>query len=86
MHLNIKSDETHALATRLATETGESLTFAVTQAVRERLARIEREKSFEERLARVMALATSIRSRLPEKLPTQTEMDDMFYDEDGLPK
>ena len=34
MHLNIKNHDTHALATQLATETGESLTFAVTQAVR----------------------------------------------------
>ncbi len=84
MHLNIKNDETHSLATRLAAETGESLTFAVTQAVRERLARVEREKSFEERLAKVMALADSIRSRLPEKLPTQAEMDDWFYDDNGF--
>lgn len=86
MHLNIKNDETHELATRLAAEAGESLTFAVTQAVRERLARIEREKSFDDRLAKVMALADSIRSRLPAKLPTQAEMDDWLYGEDGLPR
>lgn len=86
MHLNIKNHDTHALATQLATETGESLTFAVTQAVRERLARLEREKSFDERLAKVMALADSIRARLPAKLPTQAEMDEWFFDENGLPQ
>ena len=41
MQLNIKDSGTHALAKRLASLTGESLTQAVKQAVQERLARAE---------------------------------------------
>src|SRR5436190_24097788 len=46
MGLNIKNEETHRLAVELAKLTGESLTAAVTQAVRERLDRIRREVGF----------------------------------------
>ena len=38
-HLNLKSGEAHRLASELAELTGESLTLAVTVALRERLAR-----------------------------------------------
>ena len=41
MPLNIKDDETHALAKRLASLTGESLTQAVKRAIELRLARVE---------------------------------------------
>ena len=44
MSLNIKNPETHRLATDLARLTGETLTQAVTEAVRERLARISRQR------------------------------------------
>ena len=44
MPLNIKDAETHTLAKRLANLTGESLTQAVKQAVRERLARVEKSR------------------------------------------
>jgi antitoxin VapB len=40
--LNIKSEETDQLARQLAAETGESLTAAVTIALRERLFRVRR--------------------------------------------
>ena len=42
MPLNIQDSETDALAKRLASLTGESLTQAVKQAVQERLARVEK--------------------------------------------
>lgn len=42
MGLNIKNEETQALAQELAALTGESLTAAVTEALRERLARLKR--------------------------------------------
>lgn len=44
MRLNIKDPETHTLAKRLASLTGESLTQAVKQAVQERLARVEKSR------------------------------------------
>jgi antitoxin VapB len=49
-HLNIKNDEAHKLATELANLTGESLTAAVTLALRERLAR-ERRRRRPDRIA-----------------------------------
>ena len=49
MSLNIKNPEAHALATRLAQKTGETLTDAVTTALRERLERLERTAEFDER-------------------------------------
>ena len=42
MPLNIKDSETHGLAKRLASLTGESLTQAIKTAVQERLARVEK--------------------------------------------
>ena len=42
MSLNIKDADTQALTKRLASLTGESLTQAVKQAVRERLAQVEK--------------------------------------------
>jgi len=41
MALNIKNDEAEKLARELSRLTGESLTFAVTQAIRERLERVK---------------------------------------------
>ena len=48
MSLNIKKPEAHALAERLAKLTGETLTEAVTTALRERLARLEHKPDFDE--------------------------------------
>ena len=42
MPLNIKDPDTHALAKRLASLTGESLTKAVKLAIQERLAQVEK--------------------------------------------
>ena len=44
MPLNIKDAETHAVAKRLASLTGESLTQAVKRAIQERLARVEKSR------------------------------------------
>ena len=42
MPLNIKDADTHALAKRLASLTGESLTKAVKRAIQDRLAQVEK--------------------------------------------
>ena len=52
MSLNIKRPEAHALAERLAKLTGETLTDAVTAALRERLAGLEQKPDFDEALYR----------------------------------
>lgn len=45
MSMNIENEETHRLARELAALTGESVTAAVTEALRERLERIGRERT-----------------------------------------
>ncbi len=82
MQLNIKNDEAHALAQELAALTGESLTAAATEALRERLERVKRAKS--DRFVDLRAIARDCARRLKAS-PTMIQVDDL-YDERGLPK
>ncbi len=82
--LNIKSDDAYALASRLSELTGESLTTAVTTALRERLEREERVRARAERSARLLAIAADIRSHMQAPLPPSDHR--WLYDENGLPK
>ncbi len=88
MQLNIKDRETHELVTRLAEATGQSRSRAVKDAVRARLAEVEvaREAEIAARIARGRDLAAQMRAKMPKPLPTQKELDDWMYDEDGLPR
>lgn len=81
--LNIKSEDAHRLASRLAELTGESLTSVVTKALRAELDRRERERDVEADVDRVMALAKEIRSHMREPVSSDTNW---LYDENGLPK
>lgn len=87
MALNIKNPETYRLARELADATGESMTAAVTEAVRERLQRVRAERGDdpEARVQRMLQLAAEIRSRAPAGYFDQ-DFDDLLYDEMGLPK
>ncbi|WP_100498420.1 type II toxin-antitoxin system VapB family antitoxin [Geodermatophilus chilensis] len=85
MSLNIKNDETERLARELAVLTGESLTTAVTVAVRERLDRLGTDRPApEERAARLMALARDIAPRLKGEFAVR-DHGDLLYDDAGLP-
>ena len=79
--LNIKNPEAYRLVRKLADATGESMTEAVTVAVRERLERIQRDFRVDE----ILAMAKEIRDRLPPGYLDQ-DFDDLLYDNDGLPK
>ncbi|HEX5078287.1 MAG TPA: type II toxin-antitoxin system VapB family antitoxin, partial [Geminicoccaceae bacterium] len=57
MSLNIKSAEAHELAAELARLTGESMTKAVTEALRERLERERRRRDEEAVVAKAMTIA-----------------------------
>jgi len=84
MGLNIKNPETHRLAEELAKRTGESMTTAVTTAVRERLDRIRREQG--NSLAdRLLAIGKDCAKRLKEPFRS-ADHDKLFYDERGLPR
>jgi antitoxin VapB len=82
MHLNIKNDEAHRLATELARLTGENLTQAVTEALRERLTRERRRRCTEDIAARLMKIGSRY-AALPD---TGRSVDEILgYDEFGLP-
>jgi antitoxin VapB len=81
--LNIKSEDGYRLATELSVLTGESLTAAVTEALRERLEREQRLRDRTAKLARLSALAAEIRASL--RLPAGTGHD-FLYDPSGRPR
>jgi antitoxin VapB len=86
MSLNIKNPEAHALAQRLARLTGETLTEAVTKALRERMARVEEKPDFDEALyEKLKAIAADARKHMKEPW-LSVEHGDLLYDERGLPK
>jgi antitoxin VapB len=84
LSLNIKRDETHRLVRELASLTGESMTAAVTEAVRERLARLRRDEATS--LAdRLLAIGKDCAARLKEPFRT-IDHGDLLYDERGMPR
>ena len=90
MGLNIKNDETHRLVQELARLTGESMTAAITQAVRERLERVreqhQRERPNDGPLSeRLLAIGEDCAKRLKEPFRS-TPHGDLLYDERGLPR
>jgi antitoxin VapB len=85
MSLNIKNREAYRLIRELADLTGESMTGAVTEAVRERLERLKRTDDGPGMAERIHAIAADMRARLPDDF-FDIEHGDLLYDEDGLPK
>ena len=86
MSLNIKNQETHRLARELAQLTGETMTGAITVALKERLEREQRERSIEERLRKMRVISNRI-AKLPRRPgPSAAEHGDFLYDERGLPR
>jgi len=84
MALNIKNPETHKLAEELARRTGESMTEAVTTAVRERLERV-RQSQREPRIERLQRIANDIAARFKEPFKS-IDHGELLYDDKGLPK
>jgi len=84
MGMNIKNDEAHRLAQELAALTGESLTAAVTEALRERLERLQRERngSLAERL---LAIGRDCAAHLKEPFRS-LDHGEYLYDERGMPR
>jgi len=80
--LNIKNPEAHALAARLAALTGETMTAAVTTALRERLARIEETEVL---AAELLRLGRDCAARLTEPWRS-VDHAALLYDERGLPR
>ncbi len=83
MPLNIKDPETHVLAQRLAQETGESMTRAVTEAIRERLGRVRRKRKAEATAQELLAIGKRCASALKK---ASADHATLLYDEHGLPR
>ena len=85
MSLNIKNDETCRLAGELARLTGETMTGAITAALRERLEREKRRHSADALARELHAIGQRCVSLLGPG-PSAVEHGDLLYDERGLPK
>jgi antitoxin VapB len=84
MSLNLKNEETNRLAHELAGLTGETLTTAVTVALRERLERLQQSKrgALSDRLLKI---GKDCAAHLKEPF-LSVDHGDLLYDERGLPK
>ena len=82
MSLNIKDPEAHRLAREIARATGETMTRAVTEALRERLARLERRSA---RASVEELLEIAGRAAYHVKRP-YLDHAELLYDEHGLPR
>ena len=84
MSLNIKNEETHRLARELAALTGESVTTAVTEAVRERLERLQNDH-VDDLADRLLQIGKDCAVHLKEPFRS-IDHADLLYDERGLPR
>jgi antitoxin VapB len=84
MALNIKNPNTYKLVEELAGLTGENMTEAITEAVRERLDRLRRQRGAG--LAdRLLQIGKDCAPRLKEPFRS-IDHGDLLYDEKGLPR
>lgn len=81
--LNIKDPEAHKLARALARETGETMTRAVTEALRERLQRVRRGRDAERLTMDLLDLGRRCAKTLKTKPVDHAEL---LYDEHGIPR
>jgi antitoxin VapB len=85
MGFNIKNPEAHRLAKQLSDLTGESLTAAVTEAIRERLERLQGAGSGGNLADRLLAIGRRTAAHL--KDPVQSaDHGELLYDKQGLPR
>jgi antitoxin VapB len=83
MALHIQDSETDELARELSAETGETITKAINQALKERLQRLKAPKDREEYVARVMDITRRV-AELQVRDPRSVD-EILGYDENGLP-
>src|SRR3546814_17335130 len=79
MSLNVKDPEAHRLAQAIAQATGQSMTRVVTEALRERFARIERQKS-KASVAELLTIADRDATHVTRHFVDYAEL---FYDDNG---
>ena len=84
MGLNIKNPNAERLIHELAAATGENLTTAITEAVRERLDRVRRHRTIS-LTDRLLAIGADCAFHLKEPYRS-ADHGDLLYDDRGLPK
>lgn len=84
MALNIKNKEAEKLVHELSKVTGESLTAALTEAVRERLDRVRSERGTG-RVDRLLKIGKDCASHLHEPYRS-IDHGELLYDEKGMPR
>lgn len=82
MSLNVKDPEAHRLAQAIAQETGETMTRAVTEALRERYERLQRRRG-KASVEELRAIAGRAAAHIKRPYLDHAEF---LYDEHGLPK
>ena len=85
MSLNIKNEETCRLAGELARLTGETMTRAITVALRDRLEREKRLRDADVLAEKLHAIGQRCAARMGPG-PSAVDHGDLLYDERGLPK
>ncbi|MGB6690589.1 MAG: type II toxin-antitoxin system VapB family antitoxin [Terracidiphilus sp.] len=86
MSLNIKNEETHRLAREVAKRNGETVTAAVTIALRERLERQEKASERESRMEWLNQITKETAAIMNDGRSSKELMDELYDDETGLPK
>jgi antitoxin VapB len=86
MSLNIKNPETHRLARELARRNGETLTTAITIALKERLERQKKEVDKESRLDWLRRITAETAAIMNDGRSSKEIMDELYDEETGLPK
>ncbi|TGK32678.1 transcription factor [Leptospira gomenensis] len=84
MALSIKDPETDSLARKLASLTGETLTEAITNSLRERLERMEHNLNVHYSLDEINEISRRFRERIRQPISSLDHGDEL-YNEEGLP-
>ena len=84
MSLNIKNDEAHELAAKLARLTGKSMTAVVLEALRAQLSQLQRQQEKETRLKELMMIGQRCAARLQQPV-SAVQHGEILYNETGLP-
>jgi antitoxin VapB len=85
LSLNIKNPQAHELARQLARLTGESMTTAVSEAIRERLERERRRRNAQNLSSELLGIGRRCAAHMRPPLHS-SDHGDLLYDEHGLPR
>lgn len=86
MALSIKNEETERLAREVAQRNGETVTTAVTVALKERLERQEKASKREGRMEWLERITKETAAIMNDGRTSKELMDELYDDETGLPK